>query len=142
MTILTCPIPGCDFSTQDVDVVGAAAILNVHSNVHVASRPPAPPFAPRGPKLERPRLRLNSTNEDWNAFARRWNTFRLGSGVTDEAASGQLLECTDGQLGDIVLRADPTFTTRPLVEALKTLKLTAVVPVALGVLRSELYAMR
>ena len=142
MTILTCPIPGCDFSTQDVDVVGAAAILNVHSNVHVASRPPAPPFAPRGPKLERPRLRLNSTNEDWNAFARRWNTFRLGSGVTDEAASGQLLECTDGQLGDIVLRADPTFTTRPLVEALKTLKLIAVVPVALGVLRSELYAMR
>ena len=142
MTILTCPIPGCDFSTQDVDVVGAAAILNVHSNVHVASRPPAPPFAPRGPKLERPRLRLNSTNEDWNAFARRWNTFRLGSGVTDEAASGQLLKCTDGQLGDIVLRADPTFTTRPLVEALKTLKLIAVVPVALGVLRSELYAMR
>ena len=62
--------------------------------------------------------------------------------MTDEAASGQLLECTDGQLGDIVLRADPTFTTRPLVEAFKTLKLIAVVPVALGVLRSELYAMR
>ena len=40
------------------------------------------------------------------------------------------------------LYPDHTFTTRPLVEALKTLKLIAVVPVALCVLHSELYAMR
>jgi len=42
MTILTCPIPGCGFATQDVDVIGAAAILNVHANLHVATNTPAP----------------------------------------------------------------------------------------------------
>ena len=57
MTILTCPIPGCGFATQDVDVVGAAAILTVHNNMHIAAPPPAPAPAPsRGPKLERPKL--------------------------------------------------------------------------------------
>ena len=71
MTILTCPIPGCAFSTQNVKVVGAAAILNVHSLMHVAAprQQAAPPV--QGPKLDRPKLQLNSTNKDWNAFHRR-----------------------------------------------------------------------
>ena len=143
MTILTCPIPGCGFATQDVDVVGAAAILTVHNNMHIAAPPPAPAPAPsRGPKLERPKLALNSTNEDWNAFFRRWESFRLGSGIQDATASGQLLECTSEQLGNIVLRADPNFTTKPLNDALQMLKSVAVIPVALGVLRAELFAMK
>ena len=122
MTILTCPIPGCGFSTQNVDVVGAAAILNVHSHMHVAApqQQAAPPV--RGPKLDRPKLQLNSTSEDWNAFHRRWETYRAGSGIQDTIASGQLLECTTEQLGNIVLRAEPSFTTKPIDEALRMLK--------------------
>ena len=46
------------------------------------------------------------------------------------------------QLGNIILRADPIFTTRPLADALETLKSMAVVPVAVGVLRADLAAMR
>jgi len=34
------------------------------------------------------------------------------------------------------------FTSKPLIDALKTLKTLAVVPVAIGVVRSELLAMR
>lgn len=143
MTVLTCPIPGCGFTTTDVDVIGAAAILNVHSHIHAANatRDHAAP-APRAPRLERPKLQMNATTEDWNAFIRRWETFRTGSSISDGAASGQLLECTGEQLGNIVLRASPTFTSLPLPDALKTLKTLAVIPVALGVVRSELLAMR
>ena len=140
MTILTCPIPGCAFATQEV---GAAAILTVHNNMHIAAPPPAPAPAPsRGPKLKRPKLALNSTNEDWNAFFRRWESFRLGSGIQGATASGQLLECTSEQLGNIVLRADSNFTTKPLNDALQMLKSVAVIPVALGVLRAEIFAMK
>ena len=143
MTVLTCPIPGCGFSTEDVDVIGAAAILNVHSHLHAASnsRGHAAP-ATRAPRLERPRLQMNATTEDWNAFIRRWETFRTGSSISDGAASGQLLECTNEQLGNIVLRATPAFTSLQLQDALKTLNTLAVIPVALGVTRSELLAMR
>jgi len=38
-----------------------------------------------------------------------------------------------------VLRADQRFTSKTLNDALKILKSVAVVPVALGVLRSELF---
>jgi len=141
MTVLNCPIPGCGFATDDVDVVGAAAILNAHTYTHMAvAQQAAPPV--RGPKLDRPKLQLNCTNEDWNAFQRRWETYRTGSGIRDDNAAGQLLECTTEQLGNILLRAEPAFTTKPIAEALQVLKSVAVVPVALGVLRSELSIMR
>ena len=53
----------------------------------------------------------------------------------------QLLECAHEQLTNVILCADPDFTARPLDAALKTLKLLAVVPVALGALHSELAGM-
>ena len=85
---------------------------------------------------------MNASTEDWNAFIRRWDIFRVGSGIADVAAATQLLECAHDQLTNIILRADPTFAGRPVTDALKTLKSFAVVPVALGVLRSELSAMK
>ncbi|XP_066924129.1 uncharacterized protein [Clytia hemisphaerica] len=142
MVVLDCPLPGCGFQTPDHDVIGAAAILNLHSHTHIMN--PVPQAAPRpsAPKLIRPKIQDNSTCEDWNAFIRRWDTFRIGSGITDQAASTQLLECTTEKLGNVVLRAHPDFTTRTLQDALTTLKSIAVIPVAVGVLRSELAAMR
>ena len=141
MTILTCPLPSCGFQTDDIDVVGAAAILNVHSHYHMNAPTPAAPVT-RAPRFERPRIQPNSTSEDWNAFIRRWDTFRLGTGITDAAAPGQFMECASEQLGNVVLRAHPTFTVQPLAEALATLKSIAVIPIALGVLQSNLAAMR
>lgn len=142
MTILDCPIPGCGFQTADVDVIGAAAILNVHSHTHTNVNPAPAIQRSTAPKLVRPKIQHNSTCEDWNAFIRRWDTFRIGTAITDQAAPSQLLECADEKLGNIVLRAHPNFTTKTLVDALATLKSIAVIPVALGVLRSELAAMR
>lgn len=105
MTVLSCPIADCTYKTDDVEVVGAAALLNLHAIEHAAPTAPRSNAASafRAPKLERPRVRLNSSTEDWNAFIRRWETFRIGSNIPDNAASGQLLECTEEQLGNIVL---------------------------------------
>lgn len=142
MTILSCPMPDCEFETDDVDVIGAAAILNIHANVHTA--PSAAPAAHRhrSPKLERPKIGLHATTEDWNAFQRRWQIYRVGSDIDAAAASTQLLECAHDQLTNVILRADPDFTTRSLDAALGIFKSLAVVPVALGVIRSELSGMR
>ena len=141
MVVLQCPIDSCPFRTPDVEVVGAAAVLTIHGSTHT-SQPAAPtPAQPRGPKLIRPKIKLNSTNEEWNAFIRRWNTFTVGSNITDVYAPAQLLECTNDSLGDIVLRACPDFTTRPILEATTLLKTFAVIPVALGVVRNELNSM-
>ena len=115
MTILSCPIPDCGFKTEDVDVVGAAAILNVHSHVHTNTSRSNP--SANAPKYIRPKILHNATSEDWNAFLRQWETFRSGAGINDATASSQLLECTSAQLGNVVLRAHPKFTSETIAEA-------------------------
>ena len=87
MTVLTSPVPECGLTTDDVGIIGATAVLNVHSHVDAAnvSRGHAD-HALCVPNLEQPKLQLSATNEDWNAF----NT---------DAVAGQL-ECTGEQLGN------------------------------------------
>ena len=123
MVVLQCPIANCGFATQDVEIAGASVILNIHATIHTPAAAPAAPAArSRGPKLIRPKIKLNGSNEEWNAFIRRWNTFRIGSNIDDASAPGQLLECTTEELGDIVLRAYPDFTERGLDQSTAILK--------------------
>ena len=141
-TILRCPVPSCEYATPDVETVAASALMIVHATTH--QQPPTPHVTTatrHAPKLERPKLKLNASSEEWNMFLRRWSTYKNGSHITDDVASSQLLECTTDELGDVVLRAYPSFTTKPINEAINLLKSLAVVPVALGVLRAELTSM-
>ena len=144
---LPCPFPDCTFQTEDLEPTGAAISLQIHGYSHAApaTAPPPPPTAPRAPptpKLDRPRIDTNVTGEEWNAFSRRWDAFKSGSNITDNTATPQLFACASQRLGDIVLRAIPDFTTKPINDAIESLKTLAVVPVAIGVVRSELSAMK
>ena len=149
---LKCVVTGCNFVTEALEVEAAVALMNLHAIDHqlkLRAQPQPQPeqqiaatVAPRStPKLNRPKLRENATNEEWNMFYRRWCTYRTGSHIMDDSATMQLLECCTEELGDTVLRAHATFTTKPIGEALTLLKTIAVVPVALGVLRAELTSM-
>ena len=145
MVVLRCTYSTeCTFATEDVDVAAAILLLDIHARAHpqAIQQGPAPqPTQSRGPKLVRPTIKLNSSPEDWNAFTRRWAMYKAGSNISDNDAPGQLLECTSEDLGNIVLRAHPNFTSKPLDEVITLLRSLAVVPIALGVLRSELSAM-
>ena len=62
MPVLQCPIDSCTYETADVLAVAAAALINLHAVVHQSPSPAAtPPQQPRGPKLERPRIKLNAS---------------------------------------------------------------------------------
>lgn len=74
--------------TDDVEVIGAAAILNVHSHTHATNAFQGRAAPMRAPRLERPKLQMNATTEDWNAFTRRWETYRTGSSIPNAVASG------------------------------------------------------
>ncbi len=148
--VLRCTIGDCTFATPDIDVSAAVALFNNHTTDHqqrqqsaaAAIVPTPPPPQRSAPKLSRPALKANLTNEEWNAFTRRWGYYRTGCSIRDADASTQLLECATEDLGDVVLRAHPKFTEKPIDDALKMLKSLSVIPVALGVLRSQLRATR
>ena len=70
-----------------MDVIGAAAVLNIHTNVH--STPPAAHPVHRAPKLEQPKISLHAKTEYWDAFQRRWEIYRVGSGIDAASTSTQ-----------------------------------------------------
>ena len=139
MVVVACTIPGCEFKTQDVSESLAIALLGNHTVGHTTSSQSAPPLAPsRGPKLTRPTIDIGVSIEEWNIFLRRWEVFKAGSGIGEASAPSQLFQCAGADLGDRILKTNPTITSESITAVLATMRSLAVIPVATCVLRTEL----
>ena len=117
------------------------ALLTNHGFAHATGAPP-PPASIRGPKLERPKVNVGISTEEWNVFTRRWEVFRTGAGFDDVSAPSQLFQCAGTELGDSILKANPNATSSTLPELLAEMRSLAFIPIATGVLRTELLQMR
>ena len=126
MVIVKCPYPGCAYETADLTPEVIAPLLSIHATVHTTPQTPSS----RGPKLNRPTIDVGVDEETWNAFVRRWDTFKLGSDISEHAAPTQLFQCASDALGDLLLKSDPRLTTRPTAEVLSIMRSIALIPVA------------
>ena len=108
MVILCCAYPGCDFKTEDSSEAITSIILQSHVFGHATAvaRSPVAGASSSGPKLERPCIDAGVSLEEWNIFVRRWNVFRIGSGIDDSSAAPQLFQCATSTLGDALLKND------------------------------------
>ena len=113
------------FQSDDVTEALAIALLTNHGLSHTVT---AAPTAIRGPKLERPKVDVGVSLEEWNVFVRRWNVFKSGSGIEDASAASQLFQCTGPALGDSILKTDATATTKSLSDLLAAMRSLAVIP--------------
>ena len=138
MVNISCSVANCGFETGEISEALAIAVLNNHALAH--QHPAA--AAAAGPKLERPKVDVGISEEDWNVFIRRWEVFRSGSRVSDAAAPWQLFQCAATVLGDSLLKSDPAITTKNVDVVLASMKSLAVIPIAKGVLRADLLQMR
>ena len=137
MVIVSCPAPGCTYKTEDLPAEVVVPLLNIHALEH--SRPSI--TASKGPKLRRPIIDIGVDEETWNAFIRRWETFRIGSDISDTAAPMQLFQCASEALGNLLLKSDPMLTTKSMKDLLTVMRSLAVIPVARGVSRADLTQM-
>ena len=150
MIIISCAFPGCEFKSEDVTEAIACALLRSHAFSHTAAPTAYPVIGPvgllaherQGPKLERPHIDFGVSMEERNVFTRRWCLFEEGSGISDESAPSQLLHCTSKELEDNLLKFDAEISTRPIEELTESMRRLAVIPIATGVLRTELTQMR
>ena len=68
--------------------------------------------------------------------------FMQGSGINKASAPAQLFQCASQSLGDSSLKSNAEIVSKPLQELLSAMYRLAVIPVATGVLRSDLMQMR
>ena len=140
MVVVKCSVPDCEFASDDVSEALAIALLSNHALAHQlpstnGTRVSAPST---GPKLERPKVDVGITDEEWNVFIRRWNVFKDGSLIDDASAPAQLFQCATQELGDSILKSNPTAIHQTTDDLLKAMRSLAVISAATGVLRSKL----
>jgi hypothetical protein len=133
MVVVECSIPTCTFKTADVSEALAIAPLTNHGLVH-QSPPPAVAAAPtqaptlQGPKLDRPKVDVGVSIEEWNVFIRRWDVFRNGSGIVTAQAPFQLFQCAGPELGDSLLKANPNAASESLPDLIAAMRSLVVIP--------------
>ena len=84
MPAVDCPIPGCNFSTADTEPVLAADQLNLHALTHTHATATVDPerlSKQKPPKIERPVIKKDTSEEDWNTFIKKWELFKRGTEI-------------------------------------------------------------
>ena len=134
MIIVACSVPGCDYKIQDVSEQLAIALLREpHRGTHHRSTGPV-----RGSELVRPTINIGVSIEEWNVFLRRWDVFQKGSGINEASAPSQLFQSAGAELGDSLLKTNPSITSESLPTLCTAMCSLVVIPVATCVLRTEL----
>ena len=88
----------------------------------------------------RPKISTGSSEETWNTFNTRWTMFKRGIALTAINTVQQLFQCCDDDLGDAILRGNPTAAEGTESQLLAAIKQMAVIPIAVSVRRAELLA--
>ena len=139
MAEIECDYEGCTFKCPATAI---AALVQHAITTHASPPPPPPPVhnpvpAPaqtvRQPRIDRPRIDIGCDPHVWETFVWKWERFRQGSGITDATANIQLLHCLSDPLLVAAKRSAPGLENLDVADALREIKLIAILPVALGV---------
>ena len=119
MANIPCPVEGCQYSTGDSTEAVAIALLNAHvAGTHsnnarpVAAQQMMQPR--RTPKIDRPPLKDNISEETWNAFSQSWNIFVQGNGVDAADQAVQLYSCCDMPLKAKLTAVNQNIRIKPV----------------------------
>ena len=137
MPVARCPIPGCTYTTDNLDAVIVAALLNAHTVTHTAA-----PGAARVEKVARPTVSSAGTSEEWIYFTTRWSEYVAATRITGQDQVTQLLECCDNQLRkDLTCNAGGSLSDKPINEVLAAIKQLAIREENVMVARATLHNM-
>ena len=142
MVVIQCPCDGCEYETADMSEAVTVALLNAHTaGTHNAPVAGNTQQRRRTPKVDRPVLKDNMTEESWNAFLQSWNIFVRGNDVEDAELTVQLYSACDMSLKGKLTAMDQDILQKPVQDILDMLKNITVTPIARTVKRKELLQM-
>ena len=136
MPLFRCPFNGCEDTTDNADKDIAIAIFNAHVATHTSGSQ-SEKKSTRSEKIARPKISQGLLEEGWNSFLIQWKLYKSSAGLSDEESKTQLMYCCEQELIEHVLRSEPGIVDKSEQDQLGLIRKLCVVPVAMGVRRSE-----
>ena len=103
--------------------------MHINENTRSAKQKP--------PKIDRPQIGKDSSEEVWNTFLTRWTMFKDSTQLSDSETLRQLFQCCDEELGDAILKGHSDAVKSSETELMRIIKQLAVIPVSVVVRRSD-----
>ena len=147
MPAITCPFPGCDFEiAETTEPVLAAAQLNLHALTHthataVNQHHIPQPAKQKPPKIPRPVITKDTSEEDWNTFVKKWNLFKNGTDIPATQITTHLWQCCDPDLETELFKDVQDIATTTETQLLNSIKKLAVISIAASTRRAEFLAL-
>ena len=120
MPTVKCPVPTCDYQTDDLDAVIVAALITAHNVTHANAS------SKKVDKLKRPTISTSGMSEDWEYFKTRWDDYVRGTNISGGQVVIELLECCDEPLRKDLMRTYGSLTNKTQTEVLKAIKCLAI----------------
>ena len=139
MPTLVCPFDGCSSTTTNDSEALAIAMFNAHVSTHTASASQNGQRSggSKSEKIVRPKITQGMLEEAWNSFLIQWKIYKSSAVLSDAESKLQLIYCCEQDLLEHVLRSEPDITSKEEKDQLESIRRLSVVPVAMGVRRSE-----
>lgn len=138
-----CEFPGCTVVKKAASEETALGLLQLHqTNAHGTASNANGSQKQRPPKVDRPRIAMGATAEEWATFTRRWATFKAATGMSSAELKCQLLACCDQELEATLFKNDPSLQDKSEEDIVGAMKSLAVVDVAATVRMTELLCMK
>ena len=104
-------------------------LLSMHNTAEHDAAPPAPPIPPsaaRKAKADRPSIDMGVTTERWVYFQKRWNTYKISTGIAGADIQGQLMDTCSEQLRYVTFQDNNDIEQQPELHILDYIRRLAV----------------
>ena len=102
MPEVSCPRSDCEYKTEVVKPILAAALMTAHATIHASGGTSSNMSSARPPPVERPKLQVNlppDPRSDWEVFCAKWRSFKAARGVEDRQETDSPVTQLHGCMG-------------------------------------------
>ena len=137
-TQIPCQFTGCEYVAENLSEAVAIAMYSSHTASHQQTSTSASTSKQRMPKIDRPELKQDTTDEDWATFEAEWKRYKRCTHITPNEIADQLFQCCERSLGRLLIKENPGVIETGESALLDAMKKMAVIKVATSVRRANL----
>ena len=139
-TKIECGFTGCVYVSEHASEAVALLQFQSHMSVHQQSSNQA--TGQKLPPIERPVLKQDITEEEWESFKQYWKRFKRVAALSGSQIADQLFMCCESALGRLILKQNPDIIEAGESQLLDAMRQMSVIKVATSIRRTKLMTMK